>query len=864
MNEKFAAWAMRPMFQSSKIISWGPCNLIAVAYEQIVQIFQYKNHNLVPFRTIPKHRSNITCLSWNIPSVEVDTPQSFSVLLAIGDETGNCLIYTVFSGERHSGISPEANQSISILDIKWSTLDNGLLLLLTSQPSVICMKITPTRTDELKPLVLNGSKFQSINIDVKWSSPLKNNYHYILIDPYDPRNVILASANWLYLMVKLTLDGCLENVSTPAKFMDASDKEKLVGCHYFPFSPNKLVLIGGEGIFLYDLFIRENSLIIAEYLGDFADCVSPFSHARPDRMWVIKRDGAVSRMCLKDDEWDVLSSVATGMMNICGGCVNPIEPSEVVVLAPNGALIVLSEIKDRVLATAMVPGNGENVVSWVTNKDGLVVLSNSGMLCVHQQIRLRFKINDAMIKDVAVIDDTHVAVEGDKLHIIDLVSRSIRTMNIKAAKMKCANGVLAYLSAPNVMEFMTLSGHVLAQKFRDATVKLFTPSESGKWAVFLDNYRVVTLDCASNEQVHVDVDNTIGMVVDMAYVQDAVFLATSRGTLCRVNVKQKTTCVLETLTSIALESVCAYKDTLIVTDTAGCCYAATSETSVPCPYRVKRCRVVADGRCIIQTGKCVFRLLQFPAFTPYPPVSSGDETFRERFFKSKSLKDMERIARELADLKFLNFLYTLENRGTGIPLPAFYSIPKEQFLANQHCTIVCCRVNPKYANDYIEHLILTHKPDKAAEVILENVNKHNILLAYACLNPNEEAVRKIMSMIDSKGSERILSLLLCLAGNNDASVSMVIKGNDAMASLKYIKMLLTETESIDYMKKVKGVANNPNTLVFMRDFNACVSILLKQRQFSKVMAILLHAKQHGIDLEKLEDAQLAVSQYFTD
>lgn len=225
---------------------------------------------------------------------------------------------------------------------------------------------------------------------------------------------------------------------------------------------------------------------------------------------------------------------------------------------------------------------------------------------------------------------------------------------------------------------------------------------------------------------------------------------------------------------------------------------------------------------------------------------------KEIFWRCNELDDFELFARQIGDLSFLQFIQVFKHEKDTV-LPNVYSTTRKKTLENERCAGACSIQNSTFIDEYIEYLILSEQFERAARFVLTNVNKQNILLANACLSPNAEAVKKIMTIIPSiKGSEKIFALMLKISGDSEEAANVAFKISDTLSSIKFLKMICDDNEFKKFIKFFKLYKENYLSMVFADDYQSAFTILLNSNEISKAYAYMSFI-EHRINKENGND-----------
>ena len=393
-----------PTPQNIHCIDWGPNNHLAIAQGDSVSIFQKCKNKLNLISQITRHKSPITCIKWNIPSLEISQPASFQFLLAVGDEAGNCLIYDMNysnsyinssspstssvssndamftnkpnsgSGRVHAGISPEypnnfGISSIKIIDIKWSMARPSIIIILTSVPSLMCFEIGSFSKRRKSSIEGYGSgiPFKSINLTLRFSANLKVSFDFILTSYTKPRQIILtsSSSNESENTSQNKNCGCggfaeillSDNLSitSVSKFYHFPGKnpQKLIHSEYFPFDEDRILLQYPSSVMIFNLKNKLCSNILARSSADLCVVHNIFHFFRPNNFISVTKDGTIFNFHLSNDEWstNTIEKQQTGTTKIgqfvISATVNPFntESLEIALLLKNGSISIFSEVK---------------------------------------------------------------------------------------------------------------------------------------------------------------------------------------------------------------------------------------------------------------------------------------------------------------------------------------------------------------------------------------------------------------------------------------------------------------------------------------------------------------------------------------
>lgn len=354
-------------------IAWGPSNLLAIASENIVTIYHTLNNKLKIFNKIIKHKAKITSLSWNFPTIEFHKLNSFDILLAVGDEDGNCLIYDLFSLSRRGGISPSScSTSLSILDIKWKIDDPSTLFILTAQPSLLSISVGTAESlgrSKMKLTPINSNSYHSINISLLWIQNIESGYKRISLDLFDPNRILITSPQTFnYFAIKISFksrQNAYNNSISDILRFPIDETQKLLHIEYFPFRQNGLLLLTNQNLYLFNLFTKAiSSIISCNHLKTFCFCSGIFSHSISDRFWLATTDGSIYRYHINNEissndvneEWTIDCMISSPKSQSLFGIFSDyLNPDRIFVVYKNGIAIIKeipNSIKNKNLITS--------------------------------------------------------------------------------------------------------------------------------------------------------------------------------------------------------------------------------------------------------------------------------------------------------------------------------------------------------------------------------------------------------------------------------------------------------------------------------------------------------------------------------
>ncbi|OHT16625.1 hypothetical protein TRFO_13043 [Tritrichomonas foetus] len=897
--EKHDVFAFHLTQENFRSVSWGPNNLLAVATENIVTIYQCVNNELVAFRRISRHKALITSLCWNFPSVEFNQNNSFDIFLAVGDQAGNCLVYEIFSLTRRAGISADQSNSISIIDLKFSLNDPSTLFILTSQPSLISVAVgTNTSLQEAKTssVFIHGLSFLTLNINLLWTHPLESQYHMISLDLYNHNTILISSKKLDYFALKIdnTIKNNPKNTLSSVLRFPIDDTSKLLSCEFFPFRPNTVLLLTEHSLYIYNLFNLSISIIISDSLHTFCLTKGIFSHQNSENFWLATIDGTISQYEIdeENDCWinrNCISSVKSQILTVASDFYHP---SRICVVYSCGRITIVQNHdqinqqydqinqnrkiieKNRLFVSFSQPGLNE-ILSWHVFNRQLAVLSNNGYVTIFiDNKKLRFQVNDSQSTILSFYNSHQIIVNGSKLHLIDLETREIKHIdkNIPkdkiVSKMILKDDIIAYLPSPSTLELYTINGSSLIKDFA-YPIKLFCPcsTDKEKWALLLSKSNDNTNEALYTLTIigfptpkNYEIDSSLGSIVSISFSDNWVYFATSRSIIQQFDITNgaKKNVVYSL---VSMRSISIYKNYLIAVDMSNSCSILSLSDMKIVSTKIlkgKELQILNDECCLLLSGKSVIKLYKFPSlenhFIDYS-FNQKDNQFSLKFQCCRTSDDFEKVAFEIGDINFVQFLQNAKRKSNTI-LPALYSLTHEKVVSNERCVCASTKNSISYIDDYIEYLILTGQREKSAKVALSTINKQNILLAHACFSPNYEAVQRIMEIIPIDGSEKVLTLLLCIADRIQDASQLALKLNDTLTIIRFTKLMINDEKmENEIIKKFKSCKRSYTAMAYIQDYHATISVLAHLKEISKAKAYLtfIEEKKQNVEKSSIDD-----------
>ncbi|OHT10129.1 hypothetical protein TRFO_20662 [Tritrichomonas foetus] len=588
----------RPIQQNIHCIQWGPNHHLAVASGEFVSIYRKERGSLKMIHQITKHKSPVTSICWNFPSLEITQASSFQFLLAVGDESGNCLIYDINSGRRHAGISPEhTNMNVSIVDIKWSTIKPSIIYILTSAPSLMCFEIgsfSRRRSSSVENCG-EGIPFISFNLTSKFYVNLNVKMDFILCDHLKPLRLIIAGASSdnssnnstkeqgnIYAEIKLSDSFNIASFSKITQFPGSTSK-KLINCEFFPFDEDRLVLQYPSSISIYNMKTKTGSQIVTKTLQDLCIFHNTFRFMDPKKFVAVDYDGIIYTFRLENDKWTGMKSVNLGS-HVVSAAIDPYsDKAELAVMLNNGSIAIFTEFNKKYVCTHYYPamyGVIEAFTSDTSTSNGKMAFAlskgfidifekdkyencpqnscqniknqeqnkgqNNRNLKYHECIsdgdqRSRYLIDEQHINSIHFLTPTKVAIEAAKLYLIDLVTKSVAVQmhSIVPHKLSVSHGVMAFSHLPNIINFIFKNGTQKTSIFTD-NIKFFVPNYNieNVWLVFLTNGEIYILNQAM-EKHKIIINENIGDINGAIFINDVIYFVTSRSILYCLNTTTK-------------------------------------------------------------------------------------------------------------------------------------------------------------------------------------------------------------------------------------------------------------------------------------------------------------------------------------
>ena len=867
------------------IIEWGPGGFFAVASEQIVTIYRRKNREINIFRTISKHKSNITKIRFNHPSVEIISPDSFILLLAVSDKQGNCLIYDVFTGERHSGISPDStNQSSSIVDISWSLTESNVLYVLAQNPSLISFTIGSTskrRSSFIEDCSQHGLNIKTYNMVYKWSLSLKSYYSYIVQDPFTGLQLVLASTNSQYLVVELKSNTQPRSISSSGYFIEGYNPDKrdnerkstdkyLSNIEYFPNSKGKLVLYFNNGYSIYDIKAKKLIQIFSDPLGDVCPLSGSFSAQNPKEFWSATVSGVISKFVLKDGVFTQKRILQATGVRIQTMRINPLDPMEALAYCCNGRIVIIKDDGNKIFIEYMLPETPDYIVAWTPTKNGLIYATNTGLIIASfGKKKLRFDLADKKIYKICYRDETNdLIIGGSKLYFIDLNTRIIEEhpKYTNPKNLVVSGNLIALCPMGNVIDIFDQKDYKLTCIFAE-NIKLFVPNDKDttKWAVFINNISIILLDTAEKEikQTKIMLNEAFGDITYCAYSGERIIALSSRGQLYDVNTEKHSTHTVsfgETL----LKKVRLNDSKALIVDGNSQATLLDINTMRPISYakwKILDAEFISDKFAMIQTSPYSIKIVQLPQFDTFTMKIIDVNDYRQRFKNAQTAEEMEQIAYEVGDSDFLH-LSQLLRQSDSLVCCGVLDIPHKIYKERFACSSAIDRLCNALKENYIDYLILTNDLKKASQLLIEQKNEKAALFAHCCLAPSKEASISISKV---PGLEKLAGRLLAICGEREEALEVLINA-DLPETFAFLKMLFNDDESKDLLERFilfdTPQKDIERICAFLKDGQTLIPVLAANHHISagKLALMVLGDKGPGNIAKKIKCCDFELAQ----
>lgn len=865
------AVAFHNNLQNIRAFEWGPHDLIAFGAEQFVFIYQYKNNDLKFFRSITRHRSSISSIRWSNPSVEPARSESFQTYICVGDTSGNCLVYDIYSGNRHAGISPDPGAQISIIDIQWSLSSSSIMYVLTSQPSLICFKVgsyNGRRMSSVETCQGFGLPFKSFNMEILWVHQLQKPFDFILMDPFDPYRLMICNTNASFMLVQLNERFIKTSQSQIYSFCGKQQmNQRLLNAEYLPFTKNRIAIILTNTFMIYDINSQGGSILLCDPGQEFSYTRNLFSSLRPDRFWISLVNGNLSRFEIDNNKYSQKRMIPPCGSQISAAVSDKLHPDRIAVIYANGSLAVFIDRGDCIFGTSMIVGLPSQIIAWDAKEDNIAFATATGMIAVfYQEKSYSYRVKDRNVKRIAFLEDRYLVVAGKRLIIIDLVNRMTKTLKKTdtPSNMKVKNNVIATQPYTNVLTFHLLNQTQKTKIFKETIISycahetnpnLWCAIASSElfYVINVEGQQIVTKTFSQNQK------NIMGSIVDCAFNDEAIIAITNESMFCQLNTSTGQFTTLQ-FASSPLRQVLSYCSYLIVVDSANSCAILNSSDKkvigvAHCP--ALQVQLLNSKMIAIKSSDYGVRFFEFPNLTTFVSILEIPDETRNEFNAAKNYKEMEEIANEFGDIEFITFARIVQSE-TGLPMASPYWTARDKFIEYELCTNACL---PSFVEDYIDYLILTGQSKEAAKFVLENPTNNSILFAHACYATDSEAVDFISrTMAKVTGFEHLIARLYVLANSREKAVEILKNGADFKLEVKFIKYLFSDEEIkpfiIDWIKNKPELQRDYLLYAFIGDSHATLGILYGSQDTAKAAFYLNFLEQQGIQIEESQFAEM--------
>ena len=899
---KNIAYSSHPIGQNLHCLDWGPNGFLGVAMENFVTIY---DSNLNVFRNFNLHKSPISCIRFSPGSVERSLPNSFQYFIAVGDETGNFIVYDIYNGVRHAGFSPEKLPIIPIIDLQWNPSNPSMIFILTTAPSVMCVSVGSTSRRHyscIESWAQIGQSIQSFNLNFVFSVYLNDMFRFMLTDQFHSNQLFVASSNAHYAIIKIqNARQITPFVSKILQFEGLPKDQKIISIEYFPHNINRLTIVMTYSIYVYDLTTKKASLIYSNDITSLSPMNNIFLASVSDRFWVAVNDGTVTSFAIKDQSYIRDAFVLIPQVHqIFYFAVNPYNPKTFAVLTYDGKIMIFTELRKKFFCSSYKPSFPDQILGICSNnKDKYAFVTDHGYIGIFNTLNdqyLRFQIEGSITKqtfiNIAFLTndpsndentgtlenlekniDNQLVIGGPRLYTIDLKTRAlmIKNKHLSPLNMIVKNSIIAYTPFPSNLEIIVPGKPKTSVTFAGTIISYSVcETDSNKWVVIVRGKGMCIIDVRDKPKMISQFNINEEAVTTIVYINNDVFFGTRIGDIIKLDLEHRSTSSVN-IGSSMIKGMKFFDDILFVSEQEGNThlfdYKQFKIIKTP-KSKILDASFLTKSYAISMLSPTILMITNIPSFEFYVSPATSKSDISLRFLNCKNIVEFEKAGLEAGDLEFVQFVRTIRHLG-NLPLPTLYTQNHDEFVAKDHITKFVERISqPK---NMIDYLILTKQNELAANSLIElssqiansnnlnnpglNVGEAEILMSYACLSPNLQAINSIIEKYKNKCRHiHLISKLLVISGDLEKSLQWLIENDDWSEALYYLKMLFddeyTNIKLKEWLSKKPILQLSPLILVFIHDYHAALSTLYKTGYVSRAYALLNYLKNNNIEVQK--------------
>ncbi|KAK8889596.1 WD repeat-containing protein 11 [Tritrichomonas musculus] len=606
-NIQNISYSFHPNAHNYHCLDWGPNGLLGIAFENFITICDSSNFNVIC--TFNLHKSNIACIRFSPGSVERSYANSFQSLIAVGDETGNCLIYDIFNGVRHAGFSPEKLPVTPIIDIQWNQSNPSMLFILTAAPSIICVSIGSTSRRHyscVQSWSQIGQSLQSFNLNYIFSVPLNGKYQFILTDQFHTNQLLVASSTGNYYSLVRLQNGRQQPIATaPLQFNGLPSDQKILSIECFPHNLNRLTIVMDHSIYVYDLIAKTASLIYRHNLSCFSPMSNVFSASISNKFWIAICDGNVTSFTIQGENFVRESYVLIPQFyQMCQFSVDPYKPSRFAVCTTDGKIAIFNEYKSKLICTAYRPSFPNNISSMTSDNDRqYAFVTNQGYIGLFDTfsgIRYRYRIDIEKFEGInfsqngsnvrynsIVFAGKNLAVGSNCLFMIDLQNRqiSLKNRHLIPTKLMSIGSILACTPFPNTLDIIFPNMPKKSLTFT-STIVAFTSrmADPNRWALIVRGSGICVVDISEKPKMVAQLVTNDEAACSILYIGSLIYVATRIGEVVRINIETKQTVSIK-VCGCMIRSMKSFENFILFSDVENNTYLI--DTDAP-QFRVSR------------------------------------------------------------------------------------------------------------------------------------------------------------------------------------------------------------------------------------------------------------------------------------